>query len=75
MFKYIALAGLVGTIAMGTLYRLEVGKTKALKIEVAAQAARLANIQEDAESDNEVDNIPDDELGLNIPSHWMRETD
>lgn len=75
MFKYVALAGIIGTIVMGTLYRLEVGKTTALKIEVAAQAARLANIQEDTESDNEVDNIPDDELGLNVPADWLRSTD
>lgn len=42
----------------------------ALALQVGALEAQAANIKEDKETDNEVDNIPDADLG-NAPDRWM----
>ncbi|MBM1556654.1 hypothetical protein JQV19_08340 [Sulfitobacter mediterraneus] len=43
----------------------------ALALSLGACEARALNLTEDKESDNEVDNIPDDDL-RNVPDHWLR---
>jgi len=42
----------------------------ALALSLGACEARALNLIEDKESDNEVDNIPDDDL-RNVPDHWL----
>lgn len=44
----------------------------ALRLQVGALEAKAANIKEDKDSDDEVDNIPDADLG-NAPDRWMLE--
>ena len=45
-------------------------KNRALTLMLAGCEARLKNVAEDKESDNEVDNIPDDEL-RSVPDRWL----
>lgn len=47
------------------------GENDALRLAAAAAAAKQTNISEDKESDDEIDNIPDDRL-RHVPDRWLR---
>jgi hypothetical protein len=75
---YIAGAALVASLGLsGALWvqtqRLRASQADkvALALSLGACEARALNLTEDKESDNEVDNIPDDDL-RNVPDHWLR---
>ena len=74
---YIAGAALTAFLALGGgLYvqtqRLDASKAEnaALRLQIGACEADAANVREDKETDNEVDNIPDTDL-RNAPVDWM----
>lgn len=74
---YIAGAALVAALGLsGALWvqtqRLRASQADkvALALSLGACEARALNLTEDKESDNEVDNIPDDDL-RNVPDHWL----
>ena len=74
---YIAGAALVAALGLsGALWvqtkRLSASQAEnvALALSLGGCEARLTNIQQDKESDNEVDSIPDDGL-RNVPDGWL----
>jgi len=74
LFKLTIGWALVATAALGVQsYRLDKSASERAveRVELAACGARLANLIEDLESDNEIDRLPDGAL-TTVPDHWLR---
>ena len=66
-----ALAGGIGYVwALKRSNALLASENAALTLELTGCEARAANVAEDKESDDEIDNIPDDGL-RSVPDRWL----
>lgn len=77
MMQYALIASLTASMGLGGFAWTQHSRAKTLKhdnaileAKLTTCSARVQNILEDKESDNEVDNIPDSDLGV-VPDHWL----
>ena len=68
----------VAVVLIGGAFTIQRANIKSLENELALKSAelntcggRLDAVLRDVRSDNEIDSIPDSDLG-NVPDHWLR---